>query len=78
MTVGQSVKSKDSLCEFILAYPRYSSCESILIESIYTFFVVKSVCSALDSGWGSLVDWGICSGKDSSTKDSGYGCNQII
>ena len=38
----------------------------------------KSVCSERDSGLGSLGNWVIGSGKDSSTKESGCSCNQRI
>ena len=36
---------------------------SPLIKEEKVIVLVKSVCSACDSGWGSLVDWGYGLGK---------------
>ena len=38
----------------------------------------KPVCSAPDSGWGSLGYLGVGYRKDARTKESGYGCNKRI
>ena len=45
---------------------------------LYINFMVKSVCSARDSGCGILGDWLLGSRKDSDNKDSGFSSNKIL
>ena len=71
-----SIESNGHKQEYYLP-PKTEPNSKYYLENYFKNLVI-SVCSARDSGWGSLGGWVLGYSKDYKTKDSGFSFNQRI